>query len=191
MFGDFCFLMSSNLEVEIWLPVLQAEGLEISNFGSVRSYKGVGVKPKICKESHPIIDSKDSRGYCHFVFCKSEIKKTLYVHREVAKLFVPNPFNYKIVRHLNDIKTDNRAINLAWGTHKDNRADGIRNGKHFHQEGIRPVQRKLNEEIVRIIFNSPKNNSELGREYGVTESTISKIRIGRGWNHVTGLPRIK
>lgn len=48
--------------------------------------------------------------------------KILLVHRLVADAWVPNPNpeNYKIVCHLNDIATDPRACNLMWGTNKIN-----------------------------------------------------------------------
>lgn len=32
-----------------------------------------------------------------------------------AFLYIPNPLAYNIIRHLNDVKTDNRLENLAWG----------------------------------------------------------------------------
>jgi len=50
------------------------------------------------------------------------------VHRLLAITFIPNPNNHKLVRHLNDCKTDNRLINLSWGSHRDNADDSIRNG---------------------------------------------------------------
>lgn len=37
-----------------------------------------------------------------------------------------------MVRHLNDIKTDNRPENLAWGTMAENGADYVRNGFHHY-----------------------------------------------------------
>lgn len=54
------------------------------------------------------------------------------VHRIVAEAFIPNPDNLPVVRHLNDVKTDNRVENLAWGTWSDNEYDKVRNKKH-HQ----------------------------------------------------------
>ncbi len=39
---------------------------------------------------------------------------TLYIHREVAKLFVPNPDGLQYVVHDNDDKWDNRDVNLVW-----------------------------------------------------------------------------
>lgn len=53
------------------------------------------------------------------------------VHRLVAEAFIPNPNNYPVVRHLNDIPWDNRIENLAWGTQKDNVADMYRNGNAY------------------------------------------------------------
>ncbi len=73
-----------------------------------------------------------------------------YVHRIVAKTFLPPPpsEDYE-VSHLNDIKTDNRAENLVWMTHKENMnwgtsririAKGLQ-GKHPSEE----TRKKLSE----------------------------------------------
>lgn len=178
---------------EIWIPIKGYEGeLDISNTGKVRSYKKVGGNGDLNDIPKLLKISLDGRGYCHVTGKMIGKKKVLLViHRQVAIHFIANPENYKIVRHLNDIKNDNRVENLAWGTFKDNRQDGIANGTQFHEKGKRAVQRKLDETKVKEIWERSENNCELGRIYGVTESTISKIKLGRTWNHVTGLKRIK
>ncbi len=178
---------------EIWVPIDECDGLiEISNHGRVRSYKGIGCRPRKVSTPKLIKLCIDGRGYQNFSASgTAERKYVLLIHRQVAKYFIPNPNGFKIVRHLNDIKTDNHVTNLAWGTYTENRADGIKNGKHFHTEGKRAVQAKLNGSQVKEIYQSAMNNCELGRRYNVTESTVSKIKLGRAWNHITGLPRIK
>ena len=43
-----------------------------------------------------------------------------YVHRHVAKAFVPNPGNLGYVDHINSNSTDNRAANLRWVSRRAN-----------------------------------------------------------------------
>ena len=59
--------------------------------------------------------------------------KWCYLHILKAKafLFGPIPLGANVIRHLNDIKTDNRLENLAWGTQSNNVRDSVRNG-HFN-----------------------------------------------------------
>jgi len=45
---------------------------------------------------------------------------TDYIHRLVAKHFIPNPRNLNEVDHINRNRTDNRIENLRWVTHSEN-----------------------------------------------------------------------
>lgn len=47
-------------------------------------------------------------------------KKFAYVHKLVAEAFLPCPEEGEVVMHLNDVKTDNRAVNLRWGSREEN-----------------------------------------------------------------------
>lgn len=180
------------IEEEKWGWVIGYEGWnEISTLGNLRTYRRMGMYPKKLEKSHPIKPCKDGRGYFNFGIRVNGKPKIFLVHIEQAKTFIPNPNGYKLVRHLNDIKTDNRLDNLAWGTHADNRQDAVRNGSNFHRLGERAAKAKLTEAQVAEIFSSTDNNCKIGRRYGVTEGTISKIKLGRGWNRVTGMPPIR
>jgi len=48
------------------------------------------------------------------------------VHRLVAALFVPNPYNLPEVGHKDNIKDHNHYTNLCWTTHQDNMKNGRR-----------------------------------------------------------------
>ena len=61
----------------------------------------------------------------------------IHVLKAKAFLFGPNPLGYNVVRHLNDVKTDNRLTNLAWGTQSHNTKDCIRNGKFNYEAVVR------------------------------------------------------
>ena len=59
---------------------------------------------------------------------KNSKKKTYQVHRLVAEYFLPNPNNYPIVLHKDNIKLNTHYSNLKWGTYSENNAQAIRDG---------------------------------------------------------------
>ena len=47
-------------------------------------------------------------------------RKGCYVHRLVARAFIPNPENKPTVDHINGNRLDNRVVNLRWVTQREN-----------------------------------------------------------------------
>ena len=92
------------------------------------------------------------------------------LHRLIAQYHKPNPNNHPIVRHLNDIKTDNRLENLAWGTYSDNMKDRSRNG-------YKEPKRKLNEDQVKKIIKLKGELSQrkIAKLFNVSQRTILRI----------------
>lgn len=103
---------------EEWRPVVGYEGVyEVSSTGRIR-------------RGDRELFGTDSDGYRNVALCVGGVKTTNAVHRIVAQAFIPNPSGLPLVRHLNDIRNDNRVENLAWGTQSDNMYDAVKNGRN-------------------------------------------------------------
>jgi HNH endonuclease len=59
-----------------------------------------------------------------------------YVHRLVAKAFIPNPKNLPQVNHKDGNKKNNNMTNLEW-------CDGFHNQKHSYQIGLRTREQMI------------------------------------------------
>lgn len=110
---------------EIWKNIEGFEGYyQVSNLGRVKS-----LKRTYYSGSHNSLKTIDERilspyrKSSHYFSVKLRIDgicKTHFIHRLVAKTFIPNPENKPEVNHINGDKTDNRVANLEWVTRSQN-----------------------------------------------------------------------
>ena len=73
---------------------------------------------------------------------------------------------------------------LFQGTRSDNAQDMIRKGKGPHNHVPRKLTREIVVRIRGIKFNSGRRNRDIGREFGITGGTVSKLVKRRLWAHV-------
>lgn len=159
---------------ERWVPIENYEGLyEVSDYGKVRSLdhivqerggrwdksrtlriKGRLLKPGKCGGS--------IKGEYLFVqLCKNGIATPHYIHRLVAKAFVPNPKNKPEVDHKDRNKINNHYKNLKWTNSQGNKV------------------KKLKNKDVGIVAARHRNGEtykEISKDYGVHEATLS-VRV--------------
>lgn len=109
-----------------------------------------------------------------------------YVHRLVAQAFVPNPHNYPIVRHLNDVSCDNVPDNLAWGTQLDNNHDMRRNGNDYtltDEDREKAMQKRRKPIIGTNLVTGEKRHFEssqaASRILGYGQASISAVANGK------------
>lgn len=109
------------------------------------------------------------------------------VHQLMLATFVgPRPPGM-VGRHLNDVRTDNRLENLAYGTTSDNMGDRRRNGHVNH--GQHHGQTKLNDAKVLEIrrrYAAGEGPVALAREFGIAYQTLWNVATGHTYGHLPG-----
>ena len=118
----------------VWMPVAGSEGrYEVSNLGEVRSVDReiVGANGVLQRRrGRTLKPVPASHGYLTVAIYRPDGRRTETVHDLVCTAFHgPRPDGME-VRHLNGQRLDNRADNLAWGTHSENVADTVTHGTH-------------------------------------------------------------
>ncbi|MEM7548363.1 MAG: NUMOD4 domain-containing protein [Bacteroidota bacterium] len=180
--------MNSDLKYkgERWVEVnLNSTGkhpkYEISDMGRVKSYA-------LNKASGAILKGGNVNGYLS-VMIRFDDGQTQwnYIHRLVAKYFVPNedPSKKKYVIHNDFDKLNNSKHNLQWVSlqelhdHNNNNPNVIKR---------RVTGYKLTEADVRIIKKLLRNNktrlSMIAKRFGITHTQLNRIRSGENWGHV-------
>ena len=127
--------------MEIWKDIIRFKGeYQVSNIGRIRSVEKLITKSngKTYTRKSKILKSQPRMGYERIRISIMKKKYTLVVHREVAMVFIPNPTNKSQVNHINEIKNDNRVINLEWSTPSEN-------VRHSFSRGVRKVDKGKNK----------------------------------------------
>lgn len=178
---------------EEWRAVVGFEGLyEVSNLGRVRSLDRIA----------PLAGRATGKGFTFLrkgVVLRAAINKKRGGYRQVnlqrdgkqhqcrvcvlvAAAFIgPRPQGQE-TRHLNGNAQDDRASNIAYGTHKENAADRRLHGTHLQGEAV--PHARLTEAAVRDILTSKESRHVLAAKYGVHHGHIYNIRYGSRWAHV-------
>lgn len=85
---------------------------------------------------------------------------------------------------------DNRSCvnpdHLFLGTHSDNVQDMVAKGRvgDVGRKGTKHHKAKLTDEDVREIRAAEDSTTTLALIYGVSTSTIQRVKSGKGWSHV-------
>lgn len=166
-------------ESEIWESLPGVSGVEVSTFGRVRmldkvvsSERGTQfIKGRVLKSYG------NGRGYLR-VGIRSNGKRTFkYIHRLVAKTFLPNPNSLPEINHKDNNPLNNNASNLEWCTHDYNVAYREKYGtpaKNFVQKS--PVYVVNLKTMETLWFES---QSEASRVFGFSVSNINNVIMGK------------
>lgn len=171
---------------EEWRWIEGYEGkYEVSSLGRVRTYN-LRV-PKIMSVY------TDARGYQRIHLRKGDGSKCSYwLHRLVGAAFCEKPVDHNEINHIDCNRTNNTATNLEWVTRAGNNQHAYKHGNLRPPRlfGERAPRSKLTEKQVIEIRDrysrcSAQNNTVvLGKDYGVSFSTIARIVSNKTWTHI-------
>jgi len=119
---------------------------------------------------------------------------TLYIHREIARLFLPKPSaKAKYVIHTNHNKLDNSVKNLRWASlpemieHQQkspakiaykkvqaNRNEGLK----LNATQVRSIKKMLDDSRRKVTIK------KLAEKFGVSEMTMYRIKSGENWARI-------
>ena|SRR5665647_230552 len=114
-------------------------------------------------------------------------RRMRYVHELAAQAWLgPRPIG-AVVRHLDDVPSNNSRENLAYGTRQDNALDAQRNGRHLGDIERRSGRIRLTPDKVRqsrawVTYGF--SAVEVARWFGVADATMHHAISGRHWGWV-------
>lgn len=134
----------------------------VSTNGRVLSYKS--------GKQHELKPSDNGRGY---LSVSVGLRNPRYIHDLVAETYIPNPYGYSEVNHIDGNKQNNCVDNLEWSTRHDNLMHACEMGLVNSQKPIRIVE-------TGEVFRS---QNECARYIGGSASGIHDCRSGRHETH--------
>lgn len=171
--------MNKSKNDEEWKWVSGYEGYyQVSNLGNVKSVDRNILYSNGIKRKHKgklLSPEIDKDGYERVDFRRNGSHDKQFVHRVVAKEFIPNLENYPVINHKNEIQDDNRVDNLEWCTIKYNHGYG--NARMKNAKSVsKPVVGKCIDTGNEISFESLTQAGE----NGYTAKSVSKAAKGGG-----------
>ncbi len=186
--------MIKKLAGEAWKPLVFSGWNElrnryaVSNMGRIASYK------KDVQKDGKLLSGSLTTGYRTLNLHRPGNKGTLYIHREMAKIFLKKAGpKFKYVTHKNHNKLDNRVKNLKWATLDemiDHQQDSPAKIAYKEKQATRNVGLKLTAAQVRsiksILGKSKRNITikQLAKKYSVSEMTMYRIKSGENWARI-------
>lgn len=161
------------IDEELFIEIIP--GYEISNKGRLFTTKYF----KKRKEISPTIKAN---GYLDVKLSNNGIKHHEYIHRLVAKAFIPNPNNLPEVNHIDGNKRNNNVDNLEWCSRLDNM-------QHYFNKKVNQLDK--NGTIINTYPNCRAAAVALGQPNNYTtilqcakHDTYYKTALGYKWEFV-------
>ena len=186
--------MIKKLAGEAWKPLVFSgwnqlrNRYAVSNLGRIASYK------KDVLKDGKLLSGSLTTGYRTLNLHRPGNKGTLYIHREMAKIFLKKTSRkYKYVTHKNHNKLDNRIKNLRWTTLEqmiEHQQDSPAKIAYKEKQATRSIGLKLTAtqvKSIKSILNKRNRHitiKQLAQKYSVSEMTMYRIKSGENWARI-------
>jgi hypothetical protein len=179
---------------EVWKPLVFSGSRELRNWYAVSSLGRIASYKEDILKDGKLLNGSLTTGYRTLNLHRPGHKGTLYIHREIAKLFLKRSSSkHKYVIHKNHNKLDNSVKNLEWATlermiqhqqkspakvaykkRQANREVGLK----LTATQVRRIKDQLNKRTRRITIK------QLADQYKVSEMTMYRIKSGENWGRI-------
>ena len=186
--------MIKKLPGEVWKPLVFNGSKELRNFYAVSSSGRIASYKEDVIKDGKLLNGSLTTGYRTLNLHRPGHKGTLYIHREMARLFLKRPSSkHKYVIHKNHNKLDNAVKNLSWATLEDmimHQQKSPAKLAYKKRQANREVGLKLTATQVRRIKELLNNKNrrvtikQLADRYEVSEMTMYRIKSGENWGRV-------
>ncbi len=186
--------MIKKLAGETWKPLVFPEWKQLRNRYAVSSLGRIASYKKDVLNDGKLLSGSLTTGYRTLNLHRPKNKGTLYIHREMAKIFLKKKSAaHKYVVHQNHNKLDNRIKNLRWATleymirhQQDSPAKIAYKEKQANRtEGLKLTAVQVKK--IKSILNSRNRNitiRQLAKNYAVSEMTMYRIKSGENWARI-------
>jgi hypothetical protein len=186
--------MIKKLTGEIWKPLLFQGSKDLRNKYAVSSTGRIASYREEILNDGKLLNGSLTTGYRTLNLHRPGHKGTLYIHRELARMFLKRPSTrHKYVIHKNHNKLDNAVKNLAWATLEDmirHQQKSPAKVAYKKRQANRLVGLKLTatqvKKIKELLHNKNRRVTikQLATRYAVSEMTMYRIKSGENWGRV-------
>jgi hypothetical protein len=175
-------MAETDYTAEIWKTIPAAPDYEASTFGRIRR-SSTGISPKSRVVVGRILKPRLSGRRMTYLCVNMTVAgraKNYNVHRMVGETFLgaaPTPNAH--IAHRDGDSLNNAISNLRWATPSENERDKLRHGRDTR--GTRNGVNKLTSVDVLAIRESTRPQSAVAAQFGVSQTTVSKIRRRMRW----------
>jgi hypothetical protein len=186
--------MIKKLPGEVWKPLTFRGSKDLRNWYAISSLGRIASYKEDVLKDGKLLNGSLTTGYRTLNLHRPGHKGTLYIHRELAKLFLSRPSpKHKYVIHKNHNKLDNFIKNLAWSTLEDmiqHQQKSPAKVAYKERQANKEVGLKLTATQVRKIKEVLGNKNrrltikQLAGKYNVSEMTLYRIKSGENWGRI-------